>query len=194
MIHFSHCPLSLRPNSWGFPLLRQSHPFPGGGRLCMSVTPGRTIGAYKCSSPRHPYQSISEPSPHLPNSPPGMVLISNPPSLHSVCHIDTTSVRDPRTSQALPILYPHIKAVLYCLCPLISPAVCSHLLATPWTLPAPHTSASPSLFLTGILLTKASWVAERRISSLLASIGGLSSCRGPTSGCSSCVTAPGTLS
>lgn len=88
--------------------------------------------------------------PHLTNSPPGMVPVSNPPSLHSICHTDTPSARDPRTSRTLPILYPHIKAVLDRLCPLISPAVCSHLLATPWTLPAPHTSASPSLFLTGI--------------------------------------------
>lgn len=112
MIHFSHCPLSLGPDSWGFPLLRQSHPFPGGGRLCMSVTPGRTIGAYKCSSPRHPYRSISAPPLHLTNSPPGMVPVSNPPNLHSVCHTDTPSARDPRTSRTLPILYPHIKAVL----------------------------------------------------------------------------------
>lgn len=192
MIHFSHCPLSLGPDSWGFPLLRQSHPFPGGGRLCMSVTPGRTIGAYKCSSPRHPYRSISGP-PHLTNSPPGMVPVSNPPSLHSICHTDTPSARDPRTSRTLPILYPHIKAVLDRLCPLISPAVCSHLLATPWTLPAPHTSASPSLFLTGIFAdqgimgcrTEDSFSArQRRWSQLLQRSQG---------SCSSCVTAPGTL-
>lgn len=131
---FSHCPQVL---SLGFPLLRQSHPFPGGGRLCMSVTPGRTILACKCSSATHPYQSMSGPRP--PSSPPRVASISNTPSPRSTQTGPQPEI--PEHLRPFPFFSPPHQSCPQLPCPLICSTICPH--PPGYSLCPPHTVSIP---------------------------------------------------